>query len=74
MGSKAVRSHLGKRHRWGRTGAWGGSKDPRTCTVCGLVAYKTGMYSGYMVRFSSNPETFTRRMPACGGLTARSSA
>ena len=58
------------RHRWDKAGNWSGSRDVRTCQLCSLVVYKTGLYSGYRSRFKREPEAkerYSDRMPACIG-------
>ena len=74
---RAQRSKRGQRtrHAWNRKGSWNGSRDVRTCRICDLVVYKTGLYGGYQTRQKSEPETseiYREKMPPCpGGPTTR---
>ncbi len=52
-------------HRWDKPGRWNGSKDVKRCKKCGIVASKTGLYSGYEWRRPTGPTKWTPRLPPC---------
>ena len=56
---------MSARHKWDRPGPWDGSHDERTCVKCGVIAHKTGMYSGWRLRVAEGPWMFFERMQSC---------